>query len=79
MSRPVCRLVLFLTSAEWGELLSRVHHAEQLKELSLRIDSVSVHCVHSAKCVLLHVRTVHDTICLRGSARKVAPNCGDSA
>ena len=43
MSRPVCHLVLQLTPAEWGVLLSRVHHAKRLEELSLEIDSVSVH------------------------------------
>ena len=64
MSRPVCHLELGLTQAECGELLSRVHHAEQLEELSLRIYLVRlgvyiplVHCVHVVKCVhvLLHV------------------------
>ena len=43
MSRPVCHLQLNLTPAEWGVLLSRVHHAERLEELGLTIDSVSVH------------------------------------
>ena len=61
MSRPVCHLGLRLTPAEWGVLLSRVHHAERLEELSLEI-SVSVHstgvlCSHVVECVyvLLHV------------------------
>ena len=43
MSRPVCHLVLSLTPAEWGVLLGRVHHAERLEELSLQINSVSIH------------------------------------
>ena len=41
MSRPVCYLELGLTPAECGELLSRVHHAERLEELSLKIHFVS--------------------------------------
>ena len=63
MSRPVCHLELGLTPVECGELLSRVRHAEQLEELSLRIYLVrlGVHstgtCVHVVECihVLLHV------------------------
>ena len=43
MARPVCHLELEITPAEWAVLLSRVHHAEQLEELSLRVTSVSVH------------------------------------
>ena len=43
MSRPVCHLELSLTPAECGVLLSRVHRAERLEELSLKIYSVSVH------------------------------------
>ena len=43
MSRPVCRFELLLTPAECGVLLSRVHQAEQLEELSLEIYLVSLH------------------------------------
>ena len=56
MSRPVCHLELGLTPAECGELLSRVHHAERLEELSLEINSLNislVHCVYVVMC--LHV------------------------
>ena len=53
MSRPVCHLVLELTPAEWGVLLSRVHHAERLEELGLTIDLVSVHSTCTLTCVLI--------------------------
>ena len=43
MSRPVCCFELLLTPAECGVLLSRVHQAEQLEELSLEIYLVSLH------------------------------------
>ena len=57
MSRPVCHLKLTLTPAEWGMLLSRVHHAERLEELGLTIDLVSVNCVRVVGClrILLQV------------------------
>ena len=61
MSRPVCHLELVLTPDECGVLLSIVHHAERLEELSLNILSVgvhsTVHCVLVVNCVhvLLHV------------------------
>ena len=45
MSRPVFHLKLELTPAEWGVLLSRVHHAERLEELSLEIHLVSIHSI----------------------------------
>ena len=65
MSRPVCHLELDLTPTEWGVLLSRVHHAEQLEELSLEMNSVSLHstgtlclcgqvCTCTFTCVLVY-------------------------
>ena len=65
MSRPVCHLTLELTPAECGVLLSRVHHAERLEELSLEINFVSVHstgtlylcgqvCTCTFTCVLIY-------------------------
>ena len=39
MSRTVCHLALDLVPAECGLLLSRLHNAEQLEELSLVVSS----------------------------------------
>ena len=46
MSRPVCHLRLDLAPVECGLLLSRVHNAEQLEELSLEVVSSFQYLVH---------------------------------
>ena len=61
MSRPVCHLRLSLAPVECGLLLSRVHNAEQLEELSLAIVSSFEYPVH----LLYYHNTlcsVHDTV-----------------
>ena len=46
MCRRVCHLVLWLSVAECGEILSRVHQAEQLEEFSLRVlVSILLYCM----------------------------------
>ena len=45
MCRRVCHLKLELSVAEWGEILSRVHQAEQLEEFSLGIDVSILYCM----------------------------------
>ena len=61
MSRPECHLRLDLAPADCGLLLSRVHNAEQLEELSLAIVSsfqypVNLSYHHNTLC------SVHDTV-----------------
>ena len=46
MSRPVCHLRLWGTPAQCGLLLSRVHNAEKLEELRLKIVSSFQYPVH---------------------------------
>ena len=45
MCRRVCHLVLWLSVAEYGEILSRVHQAEQLEEFSLGIYVSILYCM----------------------------------
>ena len=60
MSRPVCHLSLELAPAECGLLLSRVHNAEQLEELSLEVSSFQypVHLWYFHNTLW----SVHDTV-----------------
>ena len=46
MSRPECHLTLELAPFECGLLLNRVHNAEQLEELSLKVVSSFEYPVH---------------------------------
>ena len=45
MCRRVCHLTLWLSVAECGEILSRVHQAGQLEEFSLRIRVSTLYCM----------------------------------
>ena len=60
MSRPVCHLELELAPGECGLLLSRVHNAEQLEELSLVVSSFQypVHLSYYHNTLW----SVHDTV-----------------
>ena len=47
MSRPVCHLTLDLIPAECGLLLSRVHNAELMEQLTLKASSLVISTIHA--------------------------------